>query len=112
MNDLNYFGFLFESMVERDLLIYAESFDAKVYHYQDYDGGEIDAVIELDNGEWCAIEIKLGLAKAEEGADNLEKVCESIEKKPVMKCVIYGVGNMAYQRQDGTYIIPITALRP
>lgn len=112
LSDLNTMGFLFEALVEHDLAIYADAIGGKLYHYQDYDGEEIDAVIELDNGEWCAIEIKLGLAKAEEGADNLAKVCASIEKKPVMKCVIYGVGNMAYQRQDGTYIIPITALRP
>lgn len=112
LSDLNTMGFLFEALVEHDLEIYADAIGGKLYHYQDYDGGEIDAVIELDNGEWCAIEIKLGLAKAEEGADNLEKVCKSIEKKPVMKCVIYGVGNMAYQRQDGTYVIPVTSLRP
>jgi len=115
MNDLNTFGFLFEAMVERDLSIYAQALNGKLYHYQDYKGNEIDAVIELEDGNWCAFEIKLGLNKAEEGASNLVKVCNDIVanggKAPVLKCVIYGVGNMAYQNKDGVYILPITALR-
>lgn len=115
MNDLNTFGFMFEAMVERDLSIYAQSLNAKLFHYQDYRNNEIDAVIELEDGNWCAIEIKLGLNKVEEGSKNLIKVCKSIVdnggKEPIMKCVIYGVGNMAYKNADGVYIIPITALK-
>lgn len=60
INDLETFGFLFEALCERDLKIYAESFKAQVYHYQDYENREIDAVIELSDGRWCAFEIKLG----------------------------------------------------
>ena len=115
MSDLNTFGFMFEGMVERDLGIYAQALNSKLYHYQDYNGNEIDAVIELDDGNWCAFEIKLGLGKAEEGAKNLNKVCENIVnnggKAPIIKCVIYGVGNMAYKNKDGVYILPITALK-
>ncbi len=115
MNDLKTFGFMFEAMVERDLSIYAQAINAKLFHYQDYKNNEIDAVIELEDGNWCAIEIKLGLNKAEEGSNNLIKVCKDIVdsggKEPVMKCVIYGVGNMAYKNADGVYIIPITALK-
>lgn len=115
MNDLKTFGFLFESMVERDLSIYAQSINANLFHYQDYKNNEIDAVIELNDGNWCAIEIKLGLNKAEEGSKNLIKVCKEIVnsggKEPILKCVIYGVGNMAYKNNDGVYIIPITALK-
>ncbi len=115
LNDLNTFGFLFEGMVERDLSIYAQAINGKLFHYQDYKGNEIDAVIELEDGNWCAIEIKLGLSKAEEGAKNLVKVCEDIVnnggKAPLIKCVIYGVGNMAYQNSDGVYVFPITSLK-
>lgn len=67
MNVLNTFGFMFEALVERDLSIYAQAINANLYHYQDYKNNEIDAVIELDDGNWCAIEIKLGLNKVEEG---------------------------------------------
>ena len=115
MNDLNTFGFMFEALVEHDLSIYAQAMNAKLFHYQDYKNNEIDAVIELDDGNWCAIEIKLGLNKAEEDAKNLVKVCKDIVehggKDPIMKCVIYGAGNMAYKNTDGVYILPITALK-
>ncbi len=60
MGDLQTLDFLFESLCERDLKIYAESFDAHLYHYQDYSNREIDAVVELADGSWYAFEIKLG----------------------------------------------------
>lgn len=113
--DLNTFGFLFEALVERDLLVYAQSMRAKLYHYQNYNNEEIDAVIELDDGNWCAIEIKLGGNRIEEGACNLNKVCDHIVsaggKAPKMKCVICGTVNAAYKRSDGVYVVPITSLR-
>jgi len=68
----------FEALVERDLSIYAKALNAKLFHYQDYKGNEIDAVIELEDGNWCAFEIKLGLNKAEEAAANLVKICNDI----------------------------------
>lgn len=115
MNDLNTFGFLFEGLVERDLAIYAQAINARIYHYQDYNDNEIDAVIELNDGSWCAIEIKLGLNKAKEASNNLIKVCNDIVKnggkEPLLKCVIYGVGNIAYKDENGVYIFPITALK-
>lgn len=115
LGDLNTFGFLFEGLVERDLSIYAQSFGAKLFHYQDYKGNEIDAVIELENGDWCAFEIKLGAKKIDDGAENLIKVCKNIEdhggKAPIIKCVICGLSNAAYQRHAGVYVVPITALK-
>lgn len=114
-SDLNTFGFLFEAMVERDLSIYAQSFGGKLFHYQDYKNNEIDAVIEMEDGEWCAFEIKLGSNRIDEGAANLIKVCKDIEesggKAPKMKCVICGLSNAIYQRPDGVFVVPITALR-
>ena len=115
MGDLNTFGFLFESLVERDLSIYAQSFGGKLFHYQDYKNNEIDAVIELEDGEWCAFEVKLGAKKIDEGAENLIKVCNDIVqnggKAPKVKCVICGLSNAAYMRLDGVFVIPITALK-
>lgn len=116
INDLNTFGLLFEAMVERDLKIYADSFNAKCYHYQDYQNKEIDSVIELENGEWCAFEIKLGANKIDEGAKNLLNLKNEIEKEkgkvPSVLCVICGLSNAAYKRPDGVYVVPITALKP
>lgn len=115
INDLNTFRFLFEALVERDLKIYADSFNAKYYHYQDYQNREIDSIIELENGDWCAFEIKLGTNKIEEAANNLLKIKNAIEKEkgkaPSVLCVICGLTNSAYQRKDGVYVVPITALK-
>ena len=115
MQDLNTFGLLFEALVVRDLGIYAQSFGAKLFHYQDYKNNELDAVIELDNGEWCAFEIKLGCNKIDEGANSLIRTCSEIEKnggKPAkIKCVICGLSNAAYQRKDGVYVVPVTSLK-
>ena len=115
INDLNTFGFLFEALVERDLKIYADSFNAKCYHYQDYQDKEIDSVIELENGDWCAFEIKLGAHQIEKAANDLLNLKKQIEsengKVPTVLCVICGLTNAAYQRPDGVYVVPITALK-
>ena len=115
-NDLNTFGFMFEAMCERDLRIYAESFHANLYHYQDYRNREIDSVIELDDGRWCAFEIKLGAHQIDAAASELISIRDSIagEKNsvpPSVLCVICGMSNAAYRRPDGVYVVPITALK-
>lgn len=116
LNDFKTFGFLFEALVEHDLSVYVQAFGAKLFHYQDYNGNEIDAVIELENGDWCAFEIKLGASKAAEAAKNLIKVCDEIVenggKAPKIMCVICGSSDVAIKMPDGVYLIPITALRP
>lgn len=115
LKDLYTLGFLFESLCERDLRIYSESFGAKLYHYQDYDNDEIDAVVELDNGEWVAIEIKLGSNQIDKAAKSLIKIKNKIIKKggtpPKVLCIICGLSNAAYLRKDGVYVCPITALK-
>ena len=115
IGDLETFGFMFEALCERDLKIYAESFGAQLYHYQDYAGNEIDAVIELPDGGWCGIEIKLGANKIEEAASNLihirDEVVKDSGKAPSAMAVLCGMSNAAYQRPDGIFVVPITALR-
>lgn len=115
VNDLETFGFLFEALCERDLKIYAQTFGAEVYHYQDYAGNEMDALIELPDGNWCGIEIKLGANKIEEAASNLIHIRNEIKKEsgkmPSALIVICGLSNAAYQRSDGVFVVPITALK-
>ena len=115
LNDLETLGFLFEALVERDLRIYAESFEASLYHYQDYNNNEIDAVIELKNGNWCAFEIKLGANQIDAAAKNLldinQKIKDENGKPASVLCVICGMSNAVYQRPDGVYVVPITALK-
>ena len=115
IGDLATFGFLFEALCERDLKIYAESFGATLYHYQDYAGNEIDAIIELPDGSWCGIEIKLGANKIEEAAKNLihirDEIVKDEGKAPSALIVLCGLSNAAYQRPDGVYVVPLTALK-
>ena len=115
LGDLRTLGFLFEALCERDLEIYAESFGAKIFHYQDYANREIDAVLELENGDWAAFEIKLGANEIDAGAENLLKMQREIEaengKTAIANCVICGMSNAAYRRPDGVYVVPLTALK-
>lgn len=115
IGDLETFGFLFEALVERDLKIYVESFGANLYHYQDYNNKEIDAVVELKDGKWCAFEIKLGANQIDKAATELVALRNDIEKNggvaPSVLCVICGLTNAAYVRPDGVFVVPITALK-
>ena len=115
IGDLETFGFLFESLCERDLKIYAESFNAVLYHYQDYAGNEIDSIIELPDGSWCGIEIKLVANKIEEAAKNLIHIRDEIIKDggkvPSALIVLCGLSNAAYKRPDGVFVVPLTALK-
>lgn len=115
LNDLNTLGFLFEALCERDLKIYAESFDAELYHYQDYNNNEMDAVIAMPDGKWCGFKIKLGANQIDMAAENLIKIKNEIKANggiaPDSLCVICGLSNAAYQRPDGVFVVPITALR-
>lgn len=115
INDLETFGFLFEALCERDLRIYAESFGAQLFHYQDYANREIDAVIELKDGNWCAFEVKLGANQIDKAAQSLIEIRDKIRadggKAPEVLCVICGLSNAAYQRPDGVFVVPITALK-
>ncbi len=116
IGDLETLGFLFESLCERDLRIYAEAFGGRLYHYQDYSNREIDAVIERPDGEWAAFEIKLGANQIDAAAENLLTIQREIAavpqaKAPSVLCVLCGLSNAVYQRPDGVFVVPITALK-
>lgn len=116
LGDLETLGFLFEALCERDLKIYAESFGGSLYHYQDYHSREIDAVIELPDGQWCAFEIKLGANQIDAAAENLLLIQKEIAadpkgKPPAVLCVLCGMSNAAYRRPDGVFVVPLTALK-
>lgn len=112
LNDINFLGFLFESLCERDLRTYIESYNGNLYHFRDNTTGlEIDSIVEMPNGDYGAIEIKLGTDKIEEAASNLLKFNEMVEKKPKFLCIISGLNEAIIKRPDGIYVIPITALK-
>ena len=110
-------GFLFENLCIRDLRIYTDYLDGTVYHYRDRNGLECDAVIHLRNGAYGLVEIKLGGDKLiEEGAETLKALASTIDTNnmpnPSFLMVLCAKAPFAYKREDGVYVIPITALRP
>ena len=116
INDLKSFGFFFEDMVVRDLRVYAEALDGKLYHYRDSTGLECDTVLHRRNGSYALIEVKLGGKDLiDEGAANMLKLSKNIDTDrmpaPSFMAVIIGVGQYAYQREDGVYVIPIGCLK-
>ena len=118
MNDLNSMGFFFEAMCVRDLRVFAEALNGKVYHYRDKSGLECDAVIHLRNGQYGLIEIKLGGdSLIKEGAKTLNELANQVDttrmKSPAFKMILTATGEYAYRRpEDGIYVVPIGCLRP
>ena len=113
LRDRRTFGFLFEALAVRDLEIYADSFGAKFYQYQDYANNEFDGVIQFRNGDWSAFEVKLGYDQVEEAASTMLKVAALFKNNPPKALsVIVGTTGDAYRRPDGVYVLPITALKP
>ena len=116
INDLNTFGLFFEDMVVRDLRVYAEALDGQLYHYRDSNGLECDTVLHRRNGSYALLEVKLGgEERINEGAANMTALANNIDTgkmpAPSFMAVIIGVGQYAYQRKDGVYVIPIGCLR-
>jgi predicted AAA+ superfamily ATPase len=115
LQDLSLLGLLFESMVIRDLRVYAQAADAEVLHYRDSDGLEVDAIVEARDGRWAAFEVKLGFSQVEEAAAGLHKFVKRIDTSrcgpPAALGVIIGSG-IGFKREDGVQVIPIGALGP
>ena len=116
LKDLNTMGLLFETMAIRDLRVYAEALNGNVFHYRDSNGLECDAVIHLRNGKYGLVEIKLGgQSLIDDGIATLNKLESTIDikkmEKPSFKMILTAVGNLAYRREDGIYIVPISCLK-
>ncbi|MCL2819762.1 MAG: DUF4143 domain-containing protein [Oscillospiraceae bacterium] len=114
LSDLNTYGFMFENLCLRDLSVYANYHGGSVYHYRDNSELEIDAIVELQNGDWGAFEIKLGEEKVESAVASLlrlkDKMVSAGTKPPECLVVITG-GGIAECRKDGIYVLPINTLR-
>jgi len=114
LDDFNYFGFLFESLCDRDLRVYAEAIDGQVFHYRDSSGLESDAVIALNDGRWAAVEVKMGAKEIEEAAGHLidleNKVNTEKMREPSFLMILTGT-ELAYKREDGVLVVPIGCLK-
>jgi predicted AAA+ superfamily ATPase len=107
-------GSLFENLCMRDLLIYAESIDARLSHYRDASGLEVDAIVEYGQ-KWAAIEIKLGAHRVDEAVLALTRLCHKMVNKgaaqPAFLAVMTGGGPL-YTREDGVHVLPVDCLGP
>lgn len=113
LNDLKFMSFLFESLVVHDLRVYAQAHEAKVYHYRDANGHEIDIIVQKDDGTWCAFEVKLGTGELDEAAHNLLRLKNSIDPTrgslPTSLNIITGTG-ITHTRADGVNVIALASL--
>ena len=116
INDLETFGLVFETLCVRDLRVYADALNGKVYHFRDRNGLECDAVVHLRNGSYGLVEIKLGgddLVDA--GVRTLKALSDKIDtdrmKQPSFLMVLTAVGPYAYRRDDGVYVVPVGCLK-
>jgi predicted AAA+ superfamily ATPase len=113
LNNLHFTGFLFESLITHELRVYAQANDAKVYHYRDSSGLEVDSIVQKYNGDWAAFEIKLGTGQIDEAAANLNKLVSVLDhaKTQSLKSlnIITGTG-ISYTRSDGINVISPTSL--
>ena len=117
MNDLNTFGLLFETMAVRDLRVYADAINAKVYHYRDKDELECDAIIERRDGSYGLIEIKIGgdyaIKEAQKTLNTLSKKIDTDKVgQPQFRMILTAVGDYAMQLEDGCIVVPIGCLKP
>lgn len=117
MEDPNTFGFMFEALCERDLRIYAQYHGGSLFHYRDYKDREVDAILEIPGRGWGAFEIKLGSNQEDAAAEALLSMRDMMvrneaKKLPEFLCVICGTGDVAYRRDDGVFVVPITSLGP
>lgn len=114
INDLKTFGFMFEALVERDLKIYMEYLGGKLFHFRDnVTGLEVDSILEFSDGEYAAVEIKLGFHEVDDAKKSLMNFYNNMAKKPKFMCVVVGFTDViAKDPETGIYIVPITALKP
>lgn len=114
LKDFETFGLFFEALVIRDLRIYAEVLGGEIFRYKDKSGLEIDAIIQIDNGRWGAVQVKMGSHLFDEAADKLKKFADKIDlsrmEAPSFLAIISAT-EYTYQREDGVYVIPLGMLK-
>ena len=115
LNDLNFLGMLFESLVVRDLRVYIQGLGGRLLQYRDSADLEVDIILETGEGTWAAVEVKLGLNRIDEAAATLIQFAEKVDTKncgsPAFMAVVTTTG-YGYKRKDGVYVLPIGVLKP
>lgn len=113
LRDPKTLGYLFESLVARDVQVYAQAIDARVFHYRERNGElEIDLIVEKPDGAWVGIEVKLGGQAIDDAASSLRTLAERRVAQPPEALAVVTGGEYAYRRPDGVDVVPIGALKP
>lgn len=115
LDDLEFLGLLFESMVIRDLRIYAQAADARVFHYREKDGLEVDAIVEAADGRWAAFEIKLGNRRVADGKRSLKRFAGRVQKSgrnPPAAMAVITLNGYGFVGGETVGVVPIGALGP
>jgi hypothetical protein len=115
LDDLETCGLLFESLVVRDLRVYAQALDGAVYHYHDGTELEADAIVELGDGRWAAFEVKLGHDQVDAAAQKLLRLAAKVDPDahgPASALGVIVASGFAYRRPDGVNVIPIGTMAP
>ena len=113
-DDFNTFGLLFEALCIRDLRIYADSIDGNVYHYRDASGLEVDAIVQLNDGRWGAIEIKMGSGFIEDASNNLIKFKNNVDTEKMSApsfLMVLTATDAAFQMKNGVWVVPVGCLK-
>ncbi|MDR1355493.1 MAG: DUF4143 domain-containing protein [Propionibacteriaceae bacterium] len=114
LQDFNTFGLLFESLCIRDLRVYANAIDGDVFHYRDKSGLETDAIVQLRDGSWAAVEVKMGAADIDNAAANLNSLARKVDTEAMNQpafLMVLTATQYAYRRDDGVLVVPIGCLR-
>ncbi|MGH2880180.1 MAG: ATP-binding protein [Solirubrobacteraceae bacterium] len=113
LGELRTLGFLFESLVTRDLRVYAMANDASLFHYRERGGDlEVDLIVERNDGAWIAAEVKLGGELIDQAASSLNKLATRRAQRPPAALMIVTATEYAYQRPDGILVAPLSLLGP
>lgn len=115
VGDLELLGLLFESLVIRDLRVLTQPLDARLFHYRDKSGLDVDAVVELSDRSWVGVEVKLGQGRIDEGAATLKRlanVVDTTRSGRASALVVVTAQGFGYRRDDGVYVVPLGALAP
>ena len=114
-NDPKTLGLLFESLVLHDLKVYASLSDARLFHYHDANGLEVDGIVQARDDSWMAVEVKLSTTQVPDAAKNLlrlERVIASHgDRAPAAKCIVIRYGAPAHVTAEGVAVIPVDILR-
>ena len=115
MNDMKSFGYFFEDFAVRDLSVYAESIGGELKHYRDSSGQEVDSIVELENGDYCAVEIKIASDNnIREGIDSLNRFDNKMSgngmRTPKFKMILTSHG-ACYRTSDGVFVVPVSCLK-